>query len=92
MPSTAIRSLSYDDQTATLFVTFVDGDLYAYFETPASVYRAFRAARSKGRFFASEIRNRYRYRRLDGPEEAPSPDPGSAGPASRPRAGAGRSA
>lgn len=61
MPSTAIRSLSYDEETRTLFVTFVDGDLYAYLEAPPEVYRAFRSARSKGRFFAREIRGRYAY-------------------------------
>jgi len=68
MPSTAIRSLSYDDETRTLFVTFVDGDLYAYFEVPPQVFRAFRSARSKGRFFAREIRGRYRYVKMGGEE------------------------
>jgi len=65
MPSTAIRSQSYDEVTQTLFVTFVDGDLYAYFAVPAAVAQAFARARSKGRFFAYEIRNRYAYRRMD---------------------------
>ncbi len=65
MPSTAIRSLSYDDQTATLFVTFVDGDLYAYRGVPAVAFEAFRAAPSKGRFFAARIRDRYAYERMD---------------------------
>jgi hypothetical protein len=68
MPSTAIRSLSYDDQTGTLFVTFVDGDLYAYSDVPPALYEAFRRARSKGRFFAARVRNRYPYRRLEAVE------------------------
>ena len=91
MPSTAIRSLSHDDVTATLFVTFVDGDAYAYFDVPAAVFQAFRAARSRGGFFAAQIRNRYRYQRLDGPDAgAPSPSGPSGGPASPPPAAAGR--
>ena len=92
MPSTAIRSLSHDDATATLFVTFVDGDIYAYFDVPAAVFQAFRTARSRGGFFAAQIRNRYRYQRLDGREAAaasPSAPP-SGGPASPPPAAAGR--
>ena len=64
MPSTAIRTLSYDEETRTLFVTFNDGDVYAYFETPPQVYAAFRAADSKGGFFAREIRGRYRYQQV----------------------------
>lgn len=65
MPSTAIRSLSYDDATRTLFVTFVDGDLYAYLGVPPKVYADFRAARSKGGYFARRVRNGYAYRKLD---------------------------
>jgi hypothetical protein len=89
MPSTAIRTISHDPVTDTLFVTFVDGDLYAYLAVPPAVFQVFRAARSKGRFFAHEIRDRYPYRRMDGPEEA---SPSSGGPASPPRAGGARSA
>jgi hypothetical protein len=93
MPSTAIKAISHDAMTDALFVTFVDGDTYAYQAVPLPVFQAFRAARSKGRFFAYEIRNRYRYRRLDRPDEAePSPSAPSGGPASPPPAGAAHSA
>jgi hypothetical protein len=96
MPSTAIRSQSYDEVTKTLFVTFVDGDLYAYAAVPPAVAQAFSRAGSKGRFFAYEIRNRYRYRRMDpdsgwaGPE--PSPVGPGDGPAWPPPAAGARSA
>ena len=66
MPSTAIRQISHDRQTNTLFVTFVDGDLYAYFNVPRVLFDAFGRALSKGRFFAAEVRDRFRYRRLTG--------------------------
>ncbi len=65
MPSTAIRTFSYDLETRTLFVTFVDGDLYAYREVPAETYRAMQAAISKGRFFAKRIRGLYAYAKLE---------------------------
>ena len=93
MPSTAIRTLSYDDETATLFVTFIDGDDYAYFEVPPQLAHDFRAARSKGRFFARRVRNRYRYQRVDGEDDdgmAARPSRPSGGPASPPPAAAGR--
>ena len=95
MPSTAIRDISHDGATNILFVTFVDGDTYAYFDAPADVFQAFCATGSKGGFFARQIRNRYRYRKLDGrPDEGGAPIPArpSAGPASPPPAAAGRSA
>ncbi len=96
MPSTAIRRLSYDEATSTLFVAFIDGDTYAYFDVPAGLYRAFVAARSQGGFFAARVRDRFRYQRVDEPggegEESVSPGPGSGGPASPPPAAAGRSA
>lgn len=92
MPSTAIRQISYDEASRTLFVTFIDGDLYAYFEVPGRVYADFRRAVSKGGFFARRIRSNYRYRKLDGddPEGAASPFRPSGGPASPPPADAGR--
>jgi hypothetical protein len=66
LPSTAIQRSSYDPETQTLFVTFIDGDLYAYRDVEAETYRAMRAAVSKGRFFARHIRGRYAYAKLDG--------------------------
>lgn len=69
MPSTAIRTFSYDPQTRILFVTFIDGDLYAYRGVDAETYRAMQAARSKGRFFAWHIRGRYAYAKLEGGED-----------------------
>jgi hypothetical protein len=65
MPSTAIRTFSYDPQTRTLFVTFIDGDLYAYRGVEAETYQAMRAAISKGRFFARRLRGRYAYAKIE---------------------------
>ena len=67
MPSTAIARTSYDPVTSTLFVTFVDGDTYAYFAVPEQLHHEFRRTRSKGGFFARNVRDRYRYQRLDDP-------------------------
>ena len=64
MPSTAIRGFSYDEVTRTLFVTFIDGDLYAYRGVAREVHRGFKDAFSKGRYFSKHIRDRYPYVKL----------------------------
>jgi hypothetical protein len=62
MPSTAIRSLSYDPAKREMRVTFVSGRRYLYAEVPAEVFEAFENAPSRGAFFNREIRDRYDYR------------------------------
>lgn len=64
MPSSAIRHFSYDGPRRRLRVTFTSGDVYDYFDVPPEVEAAFRAAFSKGRFFASDIRDRYPFERV----------------------------
>ena len=46
-----------------MFVRFVEGDWYTYFDVPPNLYRAFVAAESHGRFFHEHILDRYRYSR-----------------------------
>jgi len=59
MPSTAIRAIHHDEKSRTLRVTFVSGAVYDYEDVPREVYEAFKAAPSKGRFFAYRIRPKY---------------------------------
>ena len=63
--SSAIARLNYDPDSRTLFVVFVDGDLYAYFDVPEAVFDAFLSAPSKGRFFAEEVRGRYGFHKVE---------------------------
>jgi KTSC domain len=51
---------AYREDARQLYLRFRDGDIYRYFDCPASVYREFLAADSKGRYFAKHIRNRFR--------------------------------
>ncbi len=71
MPSQVIQAYSYDEETATLFITFTSGELYAYLAVPPEVVERLRAAGSRGRFFAYNIRNRYDYRKLEAARQAP---------------------
>jgi len=61
--SEAIAEIDYDPRRSALFVRFVEGDWYTYFEVPANVHAAFVAADSHGRFFHHHILDRYPYRR-----------------------------
>jgi hypothetical protein len=61
--SEAIAEIRYDAARSTMFVRFVDGEWYSYFDVPAAVHDAFVAAQSHGRFFQSQVRDKYRFRR-----------------------------
>lgn len=66
MPSTSIREARYDPDRRILSVWFLaSGRRYDYVDVPPSVYAAYTAAFSKGRFFNSFIRDRYGYIRRD---------------------------
>ncbi len=58
--SSAIREVRYEARASRLVVTFTSGKVYAYAPVRPDVYDAFLAAPSKGAFFNSEIRDRYR--------------------------------
>jgi lysyl-tRNA synthetase class 2 len=60
MPSTVIRRFEYDPRSQALDVEFVSGRRYRYRRVPEDVATAFRGAFSKGRFFNTRIRDRYR--------------------------------
>ncbi len=64
MPSTVIRSHSYDPQTSELTIAFVTGRRYVYDNVPQDVADAFKAAFSRGIFFNRHIRDTYRYREI----------------------------
>lgn len=64
MPSTAIRSFHYRPEECELEIIFVTGRRYVYFDVPADVIEAFRAATSKGAFFNRQIRPYFDYREI----------------------------
>jgi lysyl-tRNA synthetase class 2 len=73
MPSSVIRSFSYDRANAALDVTFVSGRRYRYFLVPAYVAEGFTEAFSKGRYFNARVRDRFPCEELEPAEdEAPA--------------------
>jgi lysyl-tRNA synthetase class 2 len=62
--SAVIRWFGYDPLTKTLDVEFVSGSRYRYSDVPEAVGAGLEAARSKGRYFDANIRDRYPTERL----------------------------
>ncbi|HEX4303983.1 MAG TPA: KTSC domain-containing protein [Rhizomicrobium sp.] len=63
MPSTVIRSFGYHAAHRTLDIRFVSGRRYVYHDVPAALYDAIRDATSKGEFFNTYIKDRFRFTR-----------------------------
>jgi hypothetical protein len=62
--SKLLASSAYDDSKHILYLRFRSGEVYRYFEFPEGQYRELLDAESRGRYFLSHIRNRFRYERL----------------------------
>jgi len=62
--STSLVGVGYDEQTATLEVEFISGNVFQY-GVPAEVHADLMAASSIGGFFNSSIRNAgYQFARM----------------------------
>ena len=62
--SKLLTSSAYDDGKHILYLRFRSGGVYRYFGFPEEQYREFLDAESRGRYFLSNIRNRFRYERM----------------------------
>jgi hypothetical protein len=67
MPSEVIKTFRYDESSATLFVTFQSGQLYAYGQVEPECPEAMTDAFSKGEFFGQYVRGYYPYGKVDDP-------------------------
>ena len=57
--STALAYASYDDETETLEIDFVNGRSYTHVGVPQSVYDALAIAPSPGEFYNQQIKGQY---------------------------------
>ena len=65
LESNMLSAAAYDHSRQILYLRFRNtGEVYRYFEFPAADCQAFLGAESKGRFFRSHIRDRFRYERM----------------------------
>lgn len=64
MPSTVIRTFSYDPASAILRVEFLSGMVYHYQGVSEEVFLAMKASRSKGSYLNRYIKGRYFYKKV----------------------------
>lgn len=64
MPSTVIKSFSYDCENGDLEVLFVTGRRYRYHGVPPQIAADLKSSFAKGEFFNAQIRNRYRFTKV----------------------------
>ena len=59
--SSNVESMSYDDKTRDLQVTFKNSGTYTYHDVPQSVGNAMPYTASKGKFVWGSLRGKYSY-------------------------------
>ncbi|MEQ1852190.1 MAG: KTSC domain-containing protein [Chthoniobacteraceae bacterium] len=62
--SSDLASVGYDQKSRVLEIEFHSGGIYRYHEVPREIFDRLLAAESKGRFFAGQIRHRFRFERI----------------------------
>jgi KTSC domain len=63
--SSNLKSVGYDSDSKTLEIEFKNGSVYRYFEVPPATNSALMKSDSKGKFFHSTIRGKFRFERRD---------------------------
>ncbi len=69
MPSSVIANIEYDDSRQQLFIHFLSGTLYVYYDVPKKVFQSFRSAISKGKYFNRYIKGIYSFQELQASKE-----------------------
>ncbi|MES2371469.1 MAG: KTSC domain-containing protein [Bacteroidota bacterium] len=64
MPSTVIKSMSYDPARQRLRIVYISGTVYDYKKVPQAVYDEMKAAFSKGTFLNQHIKGQYAYDKI----------------------------
>jgi hypothetical protein len=62
--SRILASVGYEPVAKVLEIQLKSGSIFQYFDVPDTVYEAFMAADSKGKFFYSEIETAYRSKQV----------------------------
>ena len=57
--STSIHGIGYDGPTTTMVVHFAGGRIYEYPNVPEEAHAVLMASESKGKHFATHIRNKF---------------------------------
>ncbi|MEO8172138.1 MAG: KTSC domain-containing protein [Sediminibacterium sp.] len=65
MPSSVVRSMSYNPSLQRLRIVYVSGMVYDYLQVPPNEYEAMKSAFSKGTYLNQHIKGHYRFRKID---------------------------
>ncbi len=57
--SSVLSRAVYDEKLRILTISFKNGRSYNYYNVPEEIWKSFKDADSKGRFFISNIKGRY---------------------------------
>ena len=61
--SSNIRSFGYEEESQILEVEFISGAVYRYKNVPQKTWNEFKAASSKGGYFAKHIKRQFAFER-----------------------------
>ena len=61
--SSSVASAGYEVDTSTLYVNFVKGTCYRYYNVPEVVFQSLLAAESAGKFFSANIQKSFPFER-----------------------------
>lgn len=64
LKSSNLKSAQYFYNIETLEVEFKNNNVYRYFDVPENIYKGLINSESSGRYFASEIRDKYKYEKV----------------------------
>lgn len=64
LKSSNLKSAQYFSNIETLEVEFKNNNIYRYFDVPENIYKGLINSESVGRYFASEIRDKYKYEKV----------------------------
>jgi hypothetical protein len=62
--SSNIAEVGYDENSRTLEVLFMSGNLYQYFDVPSQIYAELMQAGSVGQYLNANIKGNFRYARV----------------------------
>lgn len=62
--SSNIDWIGYDEKSEELYVGFLNGSVYVYYDVPDDIFKGFMQAGSKGRYLWAKIRDKFGYNRI----------------------------
>ena len=62
--SSNIKFASYNTEIKVLTITFNNGTQYEYYDVPWDIFTKLRSSESQGKYFTTNIRNTYKFKKV----------------------------